>query len=450
MITALKQILHAIFAPLSVPLLYTGAFFTLVTAMFKRAEWGVFVLVALIPMPNVWYKFHGYPLGKDLIDLLIFAILVGIFINKKGFNATANSGFIALFIIVNYLAVWNSSLNFGLPAPVTTENNILRDWKNYAEMLFLYFLIVNGVRDEKHQQVLVVIMAVVILVIGLREFRNFTQGAAFSYERRASGPFWVVGLGANHLGAFIAHYCALLLGLSILDENKKRRMLYLAAILFGLHPLFFSYSRGAYLAALAVVAFYGLVKKRSYLAVLAILLLFWQAVLPTTVVERIQMTETETGEIEDSAAHRLNLWNHAIGLFQNNPVFGVGYGGFGFTVAEGELTDTHNFYVKMLSEQGMIGFSLFLILLGKAFRSGWQLYQLKFSPFYSGLGLGFMGCVVACMFTNMFGDRWSYFVLGSYFFVYWGLVDRSIIIVRERARENEVLPITTPAARNAL
>jgi len=33
--------------------------------------------------------------------------------------------------------------------------------------------------------------------------------------------------------------------------------------------------------------------------------------------------------------------------------------------------------------------------------------------------------------TNMFGDRWSYFVLGGYFFVFWGVVDRGIRIATE-------------------
>jgi O-antigen ligase len=163
-------------------------------------------------------------------------------------------------------------------------------------------------------------------------------------------------------------------------------------------------------------------------------LLTWQTILPSSVVSRITMTETETGEIEGSAAHRLDLWEHAMNLFKQNPVFGVGFGGFGLDVPEGELTDTHNFYMKTLAEQGVIGFTVLVAVFFAALRSGWKLMRIGKSSFHKGLGLGFMGCIVALMVTNMFGDRWSYFVLGSYFWIFWGLVDRARLIANTQTQ----------------
>jgi O-antigen ligase len=168
------------------------------------------------------------------------------------------------------------------------------------------------------------------------------------------------------------------------------------------------------------------------------LLLAWQTLLPATVVERISMTETAGGQLESSAAERVELWDHAINLFRQHPIFGVGFGAFGYTRPAGSLTDTHNFYLRMLSEQGVIGVGLFLVVLAAAFRSGWRLYDAAHTPFSRGLGLGFMACVVAVMVTNVFGDRWSYFVLGSYFFIFWGLVDRGTFLARQQtAAERE-------------
>ena len=433
MIVWLKNILYAILSPIALPLVYIGAFITVVTSIFKNARWGLFVLVALIPLPNLWYKLHPYPLGKDLIDFLFFSILIGLFINKDGLAKTQNSVFLVLFILVNYVSLWNTSLNFSLPSPITTENELLRDWKNYAEMIFLYFLVVNATQDDKQIKSLVLLTTVVILFISVREYRNFSEGTAFSYDNRSQGPFWVVGLGENHLGAFVAQYGAFLLGLFLCDDNKKRRWLYLTAVLFSLHPLFFSYSRGAYAAATVALVFFGLIKKRSLLVLASVIFVSWQTLLPVTVVERITMTETPSGQIEASAAHRLVLWETAKDIFQENPIFGVGFGGFGLAVPPDETkTDTHNFYMRMLSEQGIIGITLFLMLLMRAFRSGWQLYRMGPTPFYKGLGLGFLGCIVATSVANIFGDRWSYFVLGGYLFVFWGLVDRAILISRAR------------------
>jgi O-antigen ligase len=437
MLTAFKELIEAILAPLTLPLFYVSMGLTSAMSVFRRAEWGLYALIAVTPMPNIRYRFNPYPLGNNILDILFFSVLIGIFINKNGFKKSPSGTLLLLFIAVNYAALWNSSLNFSLPLPITTDNPILPDWKNYAEMIFLYFLAFNCMQDEKKLKTVTTIIAAVTLFITVREFRNFTEGSVFSYDKRIEGPFWVMGLGANHMGAFIAHYGAALLGLYVLDDNKLRRVLYMAALLFGTHSLFFSYSRGAYLGALAALIFIGVMKKRSLLLLVFGVIMFWQVVLPQTVVDRIAMTEQPSGELEASAQERVELWNRAVELFQNNPVFGIGFGGFSQSVSIQGLTDTHNFYLRMLSEQGIVGTALFVLVLLAAFRSGWRLFRMAQTPYLSGLGLGFMACTVAATVTNMFGDRWSYFVLGGFFFVFWGVVDRGIQLSMKPSPESE-------------
>jgi O-antigen ligase len=336
---------------------------------------------------------------------------------------------------VSYVALWNGSRNFSLPLPVSTANPMIKAWKCYAFMVFMYLLTFNALKDSASQRkILAVLMAVVVLFISVRSYRSFTPGASFIETSRAGGPFWIIGLGSNHFGAFIAYCSAVFLGLFFLDKTKWRRILFLVVVLFSLHPIFFSYSRGAYVGALIVLVFFGLVQKRSLLVLIVVLAIAWQILLPQSVVERIKMTKTETvggqTQIEDSAAVRLGLWNLAWNLFKQNPVIGIGFGGFEFSVPEGQYhrwKDTHNYYAKMLAEQGIVGFGLFLIVLVVAFRSGWRLWKAGKEGFEKGLGLGFMGCVLACASTNFFGDRWSYFEVGAYFWVFWGLVDRMFL-----------------------
>ncbi len=434
MIERIKEFLYFVFSPLAIPFAYVGAVVTFLVSMFRKPEFGLYILIALIPLPNLWYQLHPYPYGKDLIDLLFFSVLVGILFVRHGFTKSENGWLLFIFIIVNYVALWNSSFRFSLPAPVNADNELMRDWKNYAEMIFLYFLAYNALQNEEQQKMAITVVLAILLFIAVREFRNFTEGAAFSYDRRAEGPFWVVGLGANHMGAFMAEYGAFALGVFLLDDDKKRRLLAGAAAIFSVHPLFFSYSRGAYVAALAAMVAIGLLRSRLVLAAVFALALAWQTLLPVTVVERIEMTEAGGGQLEASAAHRLNLWEHAKQLFDENPLFGVGFGGFGYTVPPGEtLTDTHSFYMRELSEQGMIGAALFVLVLLRALRSGWQLFRAAQTRFYRGMSLGFIGCMAACIVANVFGDRWSYFVLGGYLFVLWGVVDRALALTRAAA-----------------
>lgn len=421
MLAFIKSILKV----LLVPLLYVGGLLTMLYTIVKDARWGLFLMIFAIPQPNIWYKFHEYPLGKDFMDMLFISILLGIFIQKKGFTKTSNSFTIILYILVSYLALINTSFSFSLPFPISGENALLETWKNYAQMIFLYFLALNVLKEEDHQKQAVLLMTAVILLISVRSFRSFSGGEAFHYDRRVGGPFESVGLGANHLGAFIADYASLVLAFLIVERERLKKVFYAATCAFSLHPLFFSYSRGAYVAAAAAFSFYGLAKKRIFLVAIIVLAVSWQTLLPASVVDRIQMTETEEGELESSAAQRLELWDHAGNLFKENPLFGVGFSGFGFTVEEGSLTDTHNFYMKTLAEQGIIGIALLAIVLLKAFLSGMRLYRKGTTAFQSALGLGFMGTVLAMSVTNVFGDRWSYFVLGGYFWIIWGIVDSS-------------------------
>jgi len=438
MLTAFKLFLRW----LMLPALYFGGVVTTFVTIFKKAEWGLLLLIIIIPQPNLWYKIHDYPFGKDFVDILFFSIILGIIVQKKGIRMTPNSVVIIIFTALSYLSLVNSSLRFSLPLPVTTSNFLFVDWKNYTEMILLYFLAVSVFKEEDDQKRAVLLMSVIILFIAVRSYRNFTGGAAFDYTKRYGGPFEAMGLGANHFGAFMADYGALFFGLFLIDKDWRRRLLFLVTVLFCLHPLFYAYSRGASLAALAVVTFFGVVKKRSLLVGVAVVLLAWQTILPVSVVDRISMTETAEGEIESSAAGRLLLWEYAIDLFKENPVFGLGFGGYalsssGVTLENNETLrqgfDAHNFYMRTLSEQGLVGISVFILLLYRAFLSGWRLYRRGLTRFNMGLGFGFMGTVLALVITNMFGDRWSYFALGGYFWILWGIVD-SILLREGKAR----------------
>jgi O-antigen ligase len=412
------------------PILYCAGIVVVIISIFRRPELGLYLRVALMPLPNVYYRLYDFPLGQHFLDLVFLGVLLGMVVNKKGFIKNANAIVIIIFIVISYLALLNCSTRFNLPFPLTRENPLLADWKNYAEMICMYFLVINVVESDEQQKALVLIMTLVILIIGVRAYRDYFAGSSFNEDSRYGGPFERVGLNSNHMGAFIADYSSVLLGLFFLDKNKWRKWLYLAAVLFSLHPLLYSYSRGAYVAAFGVLLFFGLIRKRSLLILVFCIYLAWQTILPASIVDRISMTRNESGELENSAAMRLDLWNYAIDLYKENPIFGVGFGGYGLSVLEktGQGRDAHSIYLKMLSEQGIVGLGLLLLVFCMAFYSGWKLFKMAKTPFQKGLGFGFLGCIVALMITNMFGNRWSYYVLGTYFWVFWALVDRGILI----------------------
>ncbi len=442
MITALKVFLKT----LLVPFLYFGGIWAIFMSAFRNREYGLFVLLFLVCQPNIYYKFHDYPLGWKFLDFLILSLLVGSFIQNSEKTNTENKKWIILLIMINYIAIWNTSFNFDLPSPIFTNSYLFVDWKNYIRAFLLYFFAYSIATNEDKQKIIVLIIALAILLISVRAFRNFSGGSSFHWDKRVGGPFEAMGLGANHFGAFIAAYASMLFGMFFNDNNKYRKILYLSAFLFSLHPLFFSYSRGAYLAVSMVLLFISLVKKRTLFVVLICVGIFWKTLLPESVVDRITMTQTEEGTLENSSAGRLELWNRALFLFKQNPVIGSGYNSFTISMASShnkiisaniELTDSHNFYVKILCEQGIIGFGILLMVFSKAFFSGFRLYKNAKTPFNSGLGFGFMCCMIALIVVNIFGDRFSYIVSNAYFWAFWGLVDRGISISNESGNSED-------------
>ncbi len=434
---------------LLVPTLYFSTFAVMGYSIFKRAEVALWLLVFIIPQPNLWHKFYDFPLGSQIIDLLFVSVLLGGLLQSRFTLFHRNSFIIFLFVLITYLALWNGAFRFSLPLPISTANSYIYEFKNYVQMILFYFLVASLVKTKEQQNFLLLLITLALFIVFLRSYRNFNPGTMFDYSKRASGPFWIVGLGANHWGAFALDYATVIFGLIYYETNKKKRIFYIITCLFALHPIFFTYSRGVYLATLCMLILFAVVKDKRIFIFLLMLTLGWQVILPPSVVDRITMTQNkETGEIENSAGGRLEMWGMAFQLFTEHPVTGAGYDAFARTYG-GQMTeggrlaknqDVHNFFMRTLCDQGIIGFFVFIVLLFRAFGSGRTLYKQAVTKQQKALGLGFMGCVVTITVTNLFGDRWSYFVLGSFFWCFWGLVDSNIenIIMQRKGSNRSV------------
>jgi len=246
----------------------------------------------------------------------------------------------------------------------------------------------------------------------------------FSEKARNMMTGLFVWLGANHYGAFFAHFLFILVGLFLFTKNKINKIVLFGVIALTIRCVIYTFSRGAYLAVLAGLFFMGLVKDKRILILLFVFLIFWRSLVPVAVVERIDMTRNEQGELEDSAAQRIVLWNIAWNMFKESPIIGKGFDTFQIHTE----ADTHNMYMKILAEMGVMGLLAFLFLLYQAFFVGWRLYKAAKDNFFKSLGLGFCTCVLSLMITNAFGDRWTYLSMASYFWIFLGMVASARLI----------------------
>lgn len=395
-------------------------------AISRRALTGLILFIVLVSFPQFWYPTHEFPLGSQSLTILFVSTALGGLLQKAdGIPLPARTSLIILYSLVSAVGVAIVAQKFSVDLFRSDGISLLADFKNFIMMLFLYFVGYYAVRTEADIKRVVLIMLGVVVVLSWREIANFVVGDSFSYHRRSVGPFWMLGMGANHFAALLVYTSSIAVGLFVVDNNFWRRRFYLATFFVSLYPVFYSYSRGAYVALLFALTIIGGIRYRRLLFVLSVFLLFWDSILPDSVVERIGMTESEDGMIDASAAGRLVVWDLAKQLFFENPVLGIGFHGFIFASEGLQLRNPHNYFLQTAAEHGALG-SIFLALIFiKALHSGWILYRRAGAGFLSGLGLGFIASVCALLISNLFGDRFSQLEMGSFFWILFGVVDRA-------------------------
>ncbi len=80
----------------------------------------------------------------------------------------------------------------------------------------------------------------------------------------------------------------------------------------------------------------------------------------------------------DSLGYRLLFWRAGIEMFKDHPIIGVGVGQFRYqfknyvTVTHLREPDTHNIFIEQLAETGVIGFTIFLLVLFVTFKNFWR------------------------------------------------------------------------------
>lgn len=412
----------------------------LILSLTGRIYLGLLFIVPLFPLQNVIERFHQFPFGKDFIDIVLIAMILGwvfrAFANKnKIFEQTPFNKILFVMVVYTYISLWIGSSYLNFSAPLSPGDVRVQTWKNYMLFPLLFFITVNNIKNLKQIKWLVLSMVLAMFIMDRYTGNQINWMPGFLSRSKICGTF--VWLGPNEVAAFFATYTFVLLGIFLNDKRKIRRVLFAVAIILNLYCTLFLYSRGAYVAILAGLVFISFLTNKKLILPLILLLIFWQAVLPEQVIERINQTQTEEGTLDYSSQSRFELWERGLNLFKKVPIMGVGFGMIPY-MAEIGRGDTHNIYIEILVEQGIIGIIIFLLLLWLCLKNGLELYKTAGNPFLKGLGLGFAACVIATMVTNFFGDRWTYLQLGAYFWVFLGLVVRGNLITQQEKLENNI------------
>lgn len=137
----------------------------------------------------------------------------------------------------------------------------------------------------------------------------------------------------------------------------------------------FTQSRGALIGVMAVLGVLFALRCKSVLpAILVVVMAFPIVFVVMDLGSRgVGGLYSSSGEIEDSASHRLEAWETAITMVKSRPVRGVGVGNFGpyyrsYTRywRDREMS-AHSMWFQVLAEMGWVGFGLFVAMIIASF-----------------------------------------------------------------------------------
>lgn len=396
-----------------------------------RPTWLYFAFIAILP-----FSFE-FEIGSFSIDLPSEPMLIGLallstvwFVNNfKEESVKIFSNPIVVSLLLHIIWIYFCIL-FSTNMVVSVKYTLSKSWYIMGNVIGTYWIIKNSERLQIVLSVLVFSTAATILIVMVE---HGMEGFTFESIGAACNPLY-----RNHVnyGVFIVMVLPFtyILRLHTRKQSIHRLILDIVIILFLL-GIYFSYTRGAWLAIPFMLVVIYSVKRRLLrylfpLGVLAGILFFVYLAQDYKYLKYAPQFEntiyhedlgdhlSATFEGKDmSTMERFHRWIAAFRLFRENPIAGIGPNTFvekykSYTspnfetyISENEEKSTvHNYFILVLAEQGSVGFFILLLLVGSYFIYGERKYHTIKDPYFQKLYLACLLCGASFWLNNLFSD----------------------------------------------
>jgi O-antigen ligase len=377
---------------------------------------GFYYMLPFLPYRTMRDHFLIYPLGANVLTILLLAVIVGALIHGKSLPKSKLFAIWGVIAVYLYLSLWLGTLLGNAPAPLWLSDINFVTWKDYMIIPLVFVAASLVIEDRKAIKTVIIITAITLLVIDRSCILEATSRTwtSFDENKRDVGP---LSYGPNQTAAFLAQYGMFCWGFGQFLKKIKYKLLCYTLVGITTYATMYEFSRAGYLALLFSTLVLGLIHDRKLLVILGIFLVTWQTVVPAPVRERVNMTQSANGQLEASAEERVDLWEDAEASILRSPILGSGFATFQLGQHVANLRDTHNWYVKILVETGLVGFVMYFFLIQQMISVVYRLFKRATDPMYRGLGLGMFLAICASLVANCFGDRWTYIEITAFLWV---------------------------------
>ena len=402
----------------------------------KTIEVVIITMIVLIPTifyPRVINIFHP-------IKTLTFSLLVIVGLMLWGFNVLKKEEFkiisnplnipVLSFVIICVLSlIWSNS-------PFIS----LKELPLFLAGPLLYFIIINNIYNEGQINRIIGAVIIVGALFGIYGILQY-NGIDFSFWIGNYGRGKVFGLFGN--AGYFAEYLILPLPITIslflVSKNKIIKILLLIGILTMTSTIALTFTRTPYLSLVISFIFMLLLfaisrekilfkknKKIFIVIFIAIVLIVSLFVIPTslnekgtvlsTIKERVSLSELVS---EFTSGRRTAIWKYTIPMIKDYPLLGSGIGSFKYNSLRyqakffdqgdnralypyGVADKTHNEYLQLGAELGIIGLIIFIWLIFAYFNYGLKILKREKNRYKQGIIIGLMGSIMVFLIDSIF------------------------------------------------
>jgi putative inorganic carbon (HCO3(-)) transporter len=395
--------------------------------------------VTLLPLIPQEVKVKGATFNDLIFIIIVFVYIISIVLSKEN-RKNFIKGVIDFF--TNKLSIFMAVL---LAAMILStfyavdKKLALSESARFITYIFMYFLIKYEFNTKKQINILLrcyIGISFVISCIGIvQHFTGFALGEQFVKVYELSGSIKITSTLShpNTYGAYLILIIFPMIMLSIYEKNKRKKIFYILFSMLVFVNLLMTFSRNALLGfalGAVVLALIYSIKLIFALGGFGILTLF----IPSVFLRVKDITNLSQNE------SRIKLWKTALMMIKEHPILGVGNGNFvtqydtyivKYRLDYNSYTHypTHNSYLKVQSELGVVGIVSFLGVLVTALFRVKKLYTTTVDEFHRAFYMGVMASMVAFLFMN-FSDNLFFVPKATTYF--WFLLATTEALLNQR------------------
>ncbi|MCG8314455.1 MAG: O-antigen ligase family protein [Pseudomonadales bacterium] len=223
----------------------------------------------------------------------------------------------------------------------------------FMPVVILYYLIVDAIDKKEKYHGMFKLMILAAVVMSLHSIQQSIEGVGWTGMDMVKGRVRYVGIFAdpNDMGLFFLTVIPMTIYL-LLKSGWFFKLIYLTALGLILYAVFLTQSRGT---TLGIAALAGLFCARKYGFLISAG--FGAAALIVIMGLGSRVAQIDPGEA--SAKGRVDAWEEGYYMTRDNPILGVGVGGFVIH----HYRSAHNSWVLAMAELGIPGYFIWNCLM---------------------------------------------------------------------------------------